>query len=245
MTGRGCGGVLPFLLLVSALVACARPPIPVERNPGSHDPLESYRVGYAEEATTGSVMVQMQEDATYLHSFDLVREVAPTGIRALPLSQTWLARHLYKGPCSHGKFVLTTPTYFHGTIGVVVTEEGIIACLESILEVRPHRFFRKSGRTWETPGFVGKRVFRRRNAPFMLEGERLRWQLIYGGRSGEEIFVTYREYTGDFSGPSIEQEMRYSAEHGSRFVFRTIELEVIQATRNSIVFRVWTAAPGY
>jgi hypothetical protein len=244
MTGRDCGGVLPFLLLVSALVACARPPIPVERNPGSHDPIKSYRVGLAQEATTGSVMVERQEDATYLHSFDLVREVAPTGIRVLPLGQTWLAKHLYKGPCSHGKFVLTTPTYFHSTIGVVVTEEGVIACLESILEVRPHRLFRTSGRTWETPGFVGKRVFHSK-APFMLEGERLRWQLIYGGRSSEEIFVTYRKYTGDFSGPSIEQEMRYSAERGSRFVFQTLELEVIEATQNSIVFRVWTAAPGY
>ena len=243
--------VLVLFLIVSVSTSCVPPPIPrflppipVEKNPGSHDPLTSYRVGLADEATTGSVMIKRQEDATYLQAFEMLREITPVGILPLPLGQMWLAQHIYKGPCSGGRWVLTTPTYFRGVIGIIVTERGEIPCLESILEISPHRFLNPSGRRWATPGLVGMPAFRQ-TAPFVLEGKRLRWELVYGGRAGDEILIHYREYTDDFFRPSIEQELRYDTAKDRHFVFRTLDIEVIEATHNSIVFRVWTAGGGW
>jgi hypothetical protein len=243
--------VLVVFLLMSVTASCIpspipqfNPPIPVEENPGSHGALKSYRVGLAREATTGSVMIERQEDATYLPAFQMVRKITPVGTLPLPLGQMWLARHIYTGPCPGGRWVLTTPTYFRGVVGVIVTEEGKIPCEKSILEIRPHRFLAPSGRLWATPGLVGIPAFRE-TTPFVLEGERRRWELVYGGRSGNEIIIHYRLYTDDFFRPGIEQELRYDVAKDRNFVFQTLDVEIIESTHNSIVFRVMTAGGGY
>ena len=52
-------------------------------------------------------------------------------------------------------------------------------------------------------------------------------------------------YRDDYFRPIADEEFRYDIKRDRRFVLRTLEIEVIEATHNSIVFRVWHPGPGF
>lgn len=63
-------------------------------------------------------------------------------------------------------------------------------------------------------------------------------ELIYTGRSGNTIHISYREYKKDFARPAFFQELRYDIEQSRTIVFKQYKLKVIEATNECIEFIV-------
>jgi len=63
-------------------------------------------------------------------------------------------------------------------------------------------------------------------------------QLIYGGRSGDTINVSYREFKKDLARPAFTQDLSYSLKDSNRFRFRDLLIEVKKADNENITFVV-------
>jgi hypothetical protein len=75
------------------------------------------------------------------------------------------------------------------------------------------------------------------------QGEAVGWELIYSGRSGNEVSLSYREYmaAGAAAGiarPAFYQDLKYDLAHSHRIVFRSMELEIVDASNAGVQFRV-------
>ncbi len=71
-----------------------------------------------------------------------------------------------------------------------------------------------------------------------------RRELIYTGRSGSTIGVTYREYANDFARPAFFQDLKYDLDDSDTIVFRDWRLRVIEANNQHIRFAVVNDAAG-
>jgi len=145
------------------------------------------------------------------------------------------------GECEGGRFVITTPSYYKGEVGFIITSDGTIPCDKSVLQIRPQRFYKKrSGRQWITPGLKGKRVFVPSPKGRFPTGRRssMEWELIYNGKDHDVIFVGYREFMNNFARPAFSQELRYDLSESRNVVFRNVELEVVEASNNAIKFKI-------
>lgn len=63
-------------------------------------------------------------------------------------------------------------------------------------------------------------------------------ELIFTGRSGDTIYISYREYKKDFARPAFFQELRYDLKNSNRIVFKHYKIDVIEATNEYIKFKV-------
>ena len=63
-------------------------------------------------------------------------------------------------------------------------------------------------------------------------------ELIYTGRSGNTVHISYREYKKDFARPAFFQELRYDIGHSGTVVFKQYKLKIIEATNEYIKFLV-------
>lgn len=160
------------------------------------------------------------------------------GVQPPGAGVVWAARYAYDGPCEGGRYLITTPTFYNESIGIIVTEDGTIPCETSVLQVKGA----KSGRRWSTPQAVGSRAFTPH--PFLadLTQTALKWELIYSGRSGNEVVLDYREYSsgpdGTFARPAFYQQLKYDLSQSDRVVFRAVELQIIEASNSGVEFRV-------
>lgn len=71
-----------------------------------------------------------------------------------------------------------------------------------------------------------------------------RQELIYTGRSGSTIGVTYREYANDFARPAFFQDLKYDLDDSDTIVFRDWRLRVLEANNQHIRFAVMDDAGG-
>lgn len=65
-----------------------------------------------------------------------------------------------------------------------------------------------------------------------------RKELLYGGRSGNMIKVSYREFRGSLASQSFHQELTYDLSESSTIRFRSMVIDVLEATSNGIKFIV-------
>lgn len=65
-------------------------------------------------------------------------------------------------------------------------------------------------------------------------------ELIYTGRTGNTIRVSYREYKENFARPAFYQDLTYDLGESDVIVFRNYRIRVIQATNQYIRFNVIT-----
>lgn len=70
-----------------------------------------------------------------------------------------------------------------------------------------------------------------------------RQELIYGGRVGDQIKVTYREFSGDFARPGFSQDVQYDLASEKVIGFKGVRIEVISATNTKLVYRVLKSFP--
>jgi len=71
-----------------------------------------------------------------------------------------------------------------------------------------------------------------------------RQQLIYGGRSGDQIKVTYREFSGDFARPAFAQDVQYDLGADKLIGFKGVRIEIVEATNTKLTYRVLKSFPG-
>jgi len=60
--------------------------------------------------------------------------------------------------------------------------------------------------------------------------------LTYTGKSGSVVKVSYREYAGDLARPAYSLDLEYDLDESSSMNFRSLKMEVIEATNESITF---------
>lgn len=74
---------------------------------------------------------------------------------------------------------------------------------------------------------------------FVQEGENaFRAEMIYSGMSGETIRTVYREYSGTFIRAAFTQELQYDLSQDSTIAYRSIRIEVLEASNSRLRFRV-------
>lgn len=66
----------------------------------------------------------------------------------------------------------------------------------------------------------------------------LREELIYSGRTGPTLKVTYREFRGDLAAPAFFQELSYDLGESTTIRFRDFEIDVAEANNQQIRFTV-------
>ena len=60
--------------------------------------------------------------------------------------------------------------------------------------------------------------------------------LTYTGKSGSVVKVSYREYAGDLARPAYSLELEYDLDESPSMNFRSLKMEVIEASNESITF---------
>jgi len=69
-------------------------------------------------------------------------------------------------------------------------------------------------------------------------------QLIYSGKSGNIIRITYREFSNNLARPAFSQDLTYDLSESKRITFRNTVIEVKEATNSFITFVV-LESPAY
>ena len=65
------------------------------------------------------------------------------------------------------------------------------------------------------------------------------WEIIFTGRSGENITLVYREFTpDDLAKPAFYQNLSYNLEKENTFQFRKLRVQVVRVTNEAITFKV-------
>lgn len=70
-----------------------------------------------------------------------------------------------------------------------------------------------------------------------------RQELIYGGRFGNQIKVTYREFSDDFVRAGFTQEAQYDLSAEQMIGFKGARIQVIEATNTSLKYKVLKSFP--
>jgi hypothetical protein len=63
-------------------------------------------------------------------------------------------------------------------------------------------------------------------------------ELIYGGKSGDTVNVSYREYGDDYARPAFAQELKYDLKSSKEIRFQNFRLLVLSADNSVIKFKV-------
>lgn len=62
--------------------------------------------------------------------------------------------------------------------------------------------------------------------------------LLYGGRSGNQLLISYREFKDDLARPAFSQEVSFDLSQGREIGYRGARFEVLDATNTKIRYRL-------
>lgn len=66
----------------------------------------------------------------------------------------------------------------------------------------------------------------------------VRKELLYSGKSGNTIEVSYREFRGGFAAPAFFQNLKYDLTESKIIRFQRFSIEVIQADNQTIRYKI-------
>jgi hypothetical protein len=69
-------------------------------------------------------------------------------------------------------------------------------------------------------------------------------ELIYNGRSGNDVRFLYREFSAGMARPAFDQAVQYDLAEGATIGFKGCRIEILDATNTTIRFRVLAHFPG-
>ena len=72
-----------------------------------------------------------------------------------------------------------------------------------------------------------------------------RQELIYNGRSGDNLKFLYREFSGDFMRPPFSQDVQYDINDSNIIGFRGARIEVLEASNTNLTYRVISSFPDF
>ena len=192
--------------------------------------VRSYELGQTQEATTGSPMVRVAR-AYALPTFtpDQVVEAPPFKIYGEPQEQQppptqpgerWVAGKRY----SDGGYLLTNAARVREekTPSIRVRSDGSVSRWVDV--------------GWQDAWPDGAR-FVPHDAPQVVEGS-FEAELVYSGKSGDTIKLVYREYLDGLARPAFTQDLEYDLSESTTIGFKTLVIDVVEATNSSIRFIV-------
>jgi len=229
LVAAGCG-------LVAACYPIPRvaPVVPVG------EPVSNYAPGETLTATPGTVMIDRTDGSQILPGFILKQPIRVLGTDKQPTEEAglWAARFEYRGDCPDGHYILTNPFFYEERIGIITTRDGTIVCDPPVIQlVGGNR-----GRTWRLEDALPIQPFS--PVPYIagFSQDAVRWQLLYGGRTGNTVTLEYREFRNgafdDNAAPVYQQQLTYDLRSTKTITFRKTQLEVLRATDRDIAFRV-------
>jgi len=66
----------------------------------------------------------------------------------------------------------------------------------------------------------------------------VRKELLYSGRSGNTIEISYREFRGGFAAPAFFQNVKYDLSESGIIKFQRFVIDVIKADNQSITYKI-------
>lgn len=70
-----------------------------------------------------------------------------------------------------------------------------------------------------------------------------RQELIYNGRVGDSLKLLYREFTGDTMRPPLSQDLQYDLNESAIIGFRSVRIEVVEASNTRLTYRLLASFP--
>jgi hypothetical protein len=208
-----------------AIASCYSSPLmaPIAPEPG---PVTNYTLGLARAATPGQVMIERTEGAGVVPGFTLERPIRIRHLTRQPpeASGSWMARFEYRGTCSEGRYVVTNRYFYSSRLGIIVGEDGTIACPRPVLQLGGA----KKGRAWDLEEPLPVRPFRPTKVAADLLPGVVRWELVFRSYANDKLTIEYRE----FPGQRVRRKLRWDIEYD------VFELATTPTTVRRLVFNL-------
>jgi hypothetical protein len=206
-----------------AVASCYSAPlmVPIAPEPG---PVSNYTLGLVRAASPGQVMIERTEGAGVVPGFTLERPIRIRGLQRQPpeASGSWMARFEYRGTCSAGRYIVTNRYFFSARLGIIVGEDGTIACPKPVLQLGGA----KKGRAWALEEPLPVRPFRPTKVAADLLPGVVRWELVFRTYANDKLTIEYRE----FPGQRVRRKLRWDIEYD------VFELATTPTTVRRLVF---------
>jgi hypothetical protein len=210
---------------------------PYSQNEYNYEPVKSYELSHQYTVSTGSPMISAHKGIFQTYYKPIFTDIIIWGNRSitkfdngsLETDQKWLSTYKYDSP--DGDYILTSKAFYHGIIGIIVTDDGFVPDNPLLRLDKKGSLKRYSLNSDATKLFNKITELRKTKGNFKFE-------LVYTGRVGSSINILYREYIGNFSRSSFYQNLSYDLSESKTIKFRTIGIDVSKATNSNITFSV-------
>ncbi|WKZ32962.1 MAG: hypothetical protein QY316_00720 [Thermodesulfobacteriota bacterium] len=197
--------------------------------PLEHKKSTSFQLGEIQEASLGDAMV-VEEDIFFYEGMvasDDFQPPAQLGSPAYPMIPKGSAFKIY-GKLQNGTTLYKEPMK-------LVSRDGVWSYCLAVNKVN-----QVYGDTACEIGLI--RDWKLPETPFKLskvyEKGSFKSELLYNGKSGDTIKVSYREYKDDLARPSFYQDISYDLSESTEIGFKKMKIEVLKATNSSIEYIV-------
>ncbi|NJC88577.1 MAG: hypothetical protein FIB02_08610 [Desulfuromonas sp.] len=220
-------------LAILNLAACTTIPDIVRYSPKVEtrfENIQNYRVGEPMRAYVGEKMVENGAIKYSLVSegqFHALQSIS-AGAYLIIEGKTYPA--LFSDKADGGVFVGGERL----SVGIKVDSDGYL--------MHPRMFYTNVGgwqdHTLVTVGKVGERIFEPTPANRKYSPDSYKYEVVYLGKSGDDIRASYREYKEDIACPAFYQYLSYNLKSSDVIRIKHIRIQVIQATNEEIEYVV-------
>lgn len=216
--------ILVLCLLVSSCGTSLR------QMPTSTQLLTSYEIDQVQEATIGEPIVEM-ENASVRDAYEVIfdydtpgRGILAIGKQHLPAGTRYTAAAVSPGD---PQTVFVRPEGAPSQVLISIFRDG-----------RVNKGWVLADGTIPVQGsWPEESLFRLSDVPSREQGS-FKAQIIYSGLSGNTVRAMYREFADDYARPAFSQELLYDLDESSLISYRSLRIEIIEATNASIRYKV-------
>lgn len=141
----------------------------------------------------------------------------------------WQPAYYYPG--DDGDYVLTSKSYYKGVIGIIANKDGTVP------EKPVMRIDKKGSDKRRALKTYKKDLFTTEFMPLDSQSS-YNYELIYSGKGGNVINITYREYVGNMVKDAFTQNLTYDISKSKIIQFKSTKMEVVSANNSGIQFKV-------
>lgn len=206
-----------------------------------HQKVISYQPGKTITTATGSEMFAITDMFTlpkYKPAYDY--KPPPAGVWLFDIdrpqinpSQEWIAKF------SHDDLYILYSFEYNKIVGIEVNKHGAIVNVKPAILLAPDVIDR-SNETRRVPqsawNLPDPHLFKPDG--FYINNGSYKLDLIYGGRVNNIIEIISKEYIDNFSKASKYQSIKYDLSSGDIISYKTIKIQVVEATDSKITFTV-------
>jgi hypothetical protein len=241
--------VISLVLLCFLTASCA---VPIVRR--SHavkkEMSKSYKVGVKNSVSTGSSLINIKRlEFEEIDSYVSLKDIS-SGYPQFPIRRG--DNFEVFGMLPDGTPVITSPNFNNGIYGIAITNEGKINSKKvfkdgSVKKKDGEVVLEKGNRGWYSlmanvkllanhkweNGKLFKKVLKKKPTEnsFMCE-------IIYSGNSGNNINLTYREFTNSLIRAAFSQNLTYNLKKNKVISFKSIKIKVEKFNNSELVFTV-------